>query len=118
MKRRDFLRATAALAAGGAIASASTAGSQQVPQASPLQSPGSFPPQIFGGGLLPRRKPSRLFEDLQFNYVFAVLLGSTYHRGADVGTCLAIADQVVDGDRMSAFRALAVAADRLSNIAS
>ena len=117
MKRREFLRATAALAAGGAITSASTVRTQEVPQTSPTQSPAPFSPQLLGGGFLPRRKVSRLVEDLQFNYIFAVLLGSTYHRGADVGTCLAIADQIVDGDRTSAFRALAVAADRLSNIA-
>jgi hypothetical protein len=118
MKRREFLRATAALAAAGAIGPAPSAKSQQVPQASPAQSPGQFSSRIFSGGLPVNRKLSRLFGDVQFNYVFAVLLGSAYYRGADAGACLAIADQIVDGDRMSAFRALAVAGDRLSNAAA
>ncbi|HEX7193637.1 MAG TPA: twin-arginine translocation signal domain-containing protein, partial [Chthoniobacterales bacterium] len=112
MKRREFLRATAALAAAGAISPAPVARSQEVPQPSPSQSPGQFSSQIFSWGLLGRRKRSRLFEDVQFNYVFALLLGSVYYKAADPGACLAIADQIIDGDRASAFRALAVAADR------
>jgi hypothetical protein len=119
MKRREFLRATAALAAAGAITRVPAARSQEAPQASPAQSPSRFSSQILdSGGLFGARRRSRLFEDIQFNYVFAVLLGSAYYKGADAGACLAIADRIVDGDRMSAFRALAVAADRLSNIAA
>jgi hypothetical protein len=118
MKRREFLRATAVLAATGAITPGPRASSQQVPQSSPAPIPGQFPSQIFSGSWLGNRKLSRLFEDVQFNYVFAFLLGSVYYKSADAGTCLAIADQIVDGDRMSAFRALAVAGDRLSNIAA
>jgi len=118
MKRREFLRATAVLAAAGAITPAPVARSQEIPQPSPSQSPGQFSPQILSWGLLSRRKRSRLFEDVQFNYVFALLLGSSYYKAADTGACLAIADQIIDGDRASAFRALAVAADRLSRIAA
>jgi hypothetical protein len=118
MKRREFLRATAVLAAAGAITPVPRASSQQVSQTTPTPGPGQLSSQILSGSPFGNRKLSRLFEDVQFNYVFAVLLGSVYYRGADAGTCLAIADQIVDGDRMSAFRALAVAGDRLSNIAA
>ena len=118
MKRREFLRATAALAAAGTIIPAPAARSQEVAQPSPSQSPGQFSSQMSGWGLLGRRKRSRLFEDVLLNYVFALLLGSAYYKAADAGACLAIADQIIDGDRGSAFRALLVAADRLSRIAA
>src|SRR5262245_52045374 len=119
MKRREFLRATAVLAAAGAITHAPTVRSQEVVQPSPSQNLGQFPsPQILSWGLLGRRKRSRLFEDVQLNYIFALLLGSSYYKAADAGACLAIADQVIDGERASAFRALAAAADRLSRIAA
>ena len=45
------------------------------------------------------------------------MLGGAYYRAADIGACLAIADQIVDGDRPSALRALLVAGDRLSAVA-
>jgi hypothetical protein len=116
MERREFLKATAALAAVGAIAPAVTVRSQEIPSRTPL--PGQLLPQISPNGPTGRRRQFRLFDDAYFNYIFSVLLGSAYHRGADVGTCLAIADQISDGDRSSAFRALAVAADRLSGLAA
>ena len=45
------------------------------------------------------------------------MLGAAYYRAADIGACLAIADQIIDGDRPSALRALLDAGDRLSAIA-
>jgi hypothetical protein len=117
MKRREFLRATAVLTAAGAVTPGPRASSQQL-SPSPASSPGQFSSQLLGGSPLVNRKKSRIFEDVQFNYIFAVLLGSVYYKGADTGTCLAIADQIIDGDRMSAFRALLAAGDRLSNVAA
>jgi pimeloyl-ACP methyl ester carboxylesterase len=58
-----------------------------------------------------------VFVDEEFNYIFQILLGSVYYRVAEVGTCLAIAEQIVDGDPASAFKACIVAGDRLSGIA-
>jgi hypothetical protein len=117
MKRREFLRATAALAATGAVTPAPWTDSEQISQLSPSPTPAQSPSPILGPWL-GSRKPSRLFEDVQFNYIFAFLLGSVYYKGAEAGMCLAIADQIADGDRMSAFRALVAAGDRLSNLAA
>ena len=49
--------------------------------------------------------------------MFQRMLGAAYYRAADIGACLTIADQIIDGDRPSALRALLVAGDRLSAIA-
>jgi pimeloyl-ACP methyl ester carboxylesterase len=118
MRRRDFLRATAAVAAGGSFVPRGIGAIQDAEpqQSSPSPSaPGQTPPEKFGEKLQPKlRKVSRFFEDSDINYVFQVLLGGAYYRTADIGTCLAIADQIVDGDRSSALRALLVAGDRLS----
>ncbi len=63
------------------------------------------------------RKASHFFEDPDINDVFQRMLGAAYYRAADIGACLAIADQIIDGDRPSALRALLAAGDRLSAIA-
>jgi len=121
MRRKDFLRAAAALAAAGSFAPRQIAAIQDAEpqQSSPSPSaPGQFPPEKFGDRLQPKlRKASRFFEDSEINYVFQVMLGGAYYRTADIGTCLAIADQIIDGDRPSALRALLVAGDRLSAVA-
>jgi alpha-beta hydrolase superfamily lysophospholipase len=118
MRRRDFLRATAAIAAGGSIAPLQIGSIQAVEpqQLSPSPTaPGQPLADKFGNALQPKiRKASRFFEDPDINYVFLTMLGGAYYRTADIGACLAIADQIVDGDRASAFRALLVAGDRLS----
>src|SRR3974377_872407 len=110
MRRRDFLRTTAALAAGGSIAPRQIASIQaaEPPPSSPFPSvPGPSLSEKFGETLQPKlRKASRFFEDPEINYVFQVMLGGAYYRAADIGACLAIADQIVDGNRPSAFRAL------------
>jgi hypothetical protein len=121
MKRREFLRTTAALAATGAIASSEMphAHAALTPSRSPEPSaPGQPAPQNFEGALRPKlRRASHFFEDPDMNYVLQHLLGAAYYRAADIGTCLTIADQIIDGDRPSALRALLVAGDRLSAIA-
>ena len=121
MRRRDFLRATAGLAAGGSIvppqiASVQAAEPQQL-SPSPTASSQSASEKL---GVTPQpklRKASHFFEDPDINYVFQGMLGGAYYRAADIGICLAIADQIVDGDRPSALRALLVAGDRLSALA-
>jgi pimeloyl-ACP methyl ester carboxylesterase len=121
MRRRDFLRATAALAAGGAAvprqtASAQTAESQQS-SPSPTASDQSAS-EKFGATPQPKLgKASHFFGDPDINYIFQVMLGGAYSRTADIGACLAIADQIIDGNRPSALRALLVAGDRLSALA-
>ncbi len=79
MRRREFLRATAALAAGGSIAPPQIA---SVEAAEPQQSspsptaPGQSPSEKFGNALQPKlRKASRFFEDPDINYVFQTMLG-------------------------------------------
>jgi dienelactone hydrolase len=122
MKRREFLWATAALAGGGSIVPRPIA-SAQAAESEPLSSPPGASSQSnsqkFSEVLQPKlRKASLFFEDQDTNYVFQELLGGAYYRAADIGACLAMADQIVDGDRLSALRALLVAGDRLSTTAA
>ena len=118
MKRRQFLSAAAALA-GGAIAGRSA----QPPNAIPVEQTPDMPAPTGTQPNAERQTPnakrplSRAFADEEFNYVFQILLGGAYYRVAEVGTCLAIAEQIVDGDSASAFKAMIVAGDRLSEIA-
>jgi alpha-beta hydrolase superfamily lysophospholipase len=121
MNRREFLKATAALAAAAPIASRQIASvpTEKVHLPSPSPSvTNSSPPQKFDEMLRPKlRKASHFFEDPDINDVFQRMLGAAYYRAADIGACLAIADQIIDGDRPSALRALLAAGDRLSAIA-
>jgi hypothetical protein len=65
----------------------------------------------------PPRDAARYFRDISINYEFLMMLGGAYNRMADVGTCLAIADQIgYDGDAAAAVRALTAAADRQAAI--
>lgn len=40
----------------------------------------------------------RFFESDDFEFMFSLTLGASYHRGADVGECLATAARIEDGD--------------------
>ena len=60
---------------------------------------------------------ARFFEDDEINFVFLIVLGGAYDRVADVGACLAIADQITDGDAASAYDAFTAAGARLAAIA-
>jgi hypothetical protein len=64
-----------------------------------------------------RRSAARFFADEDFNFVFHNVLGGAYYRIADVGACLAIADEITDGDSASAVQAMTAAGDRLAAIA-
>jgi hypothetical protein len=63
------------------------------------------------------RSAARFFQDDDFNFVFHNMLGGAYYKVADVGACLAIADQIKDGDSASAVQAMTAAGDRLAAIA-
>jgi hypothetical protein len=54
-------------------------------------------------------KTSAFFQDELTNVTFLIALGGAYYRAADVGTCLAIAAKIDDGDAASAFKAFSSA---------
>ncbi|HZS01572.1 MAG TPA: hypothetical protein VFE37_22840 [Chloroflexota bacterium] len=108
MKRRSFLGATAALGAGGLLA---TVQGGPRPAASQGQEGTMAPDQA------PTRSAARYFRDEDFNFVFLNMLGGAYYGAADIGACLAIADQITDGDSASAVQAMTAAGDRLAAIA-
>jgi hypothetical protein len=112
MKRREFLKATAALAAAGSVASRQIASVRAEEDHPPSPTPSAS--EVLRPKL---RSASHFFEDPDLNYVFQRMLGAAYYRAADIGACLSIADQIVDGDRSSALRALLIAGDRLSAVA-
>ena len=63
----------------------------------------------------PPRSAARYFGDFSINFEFLMMLGGAYNRLADVGACLAIADQVgYDGDAAAFVTATTAAADRLA----
>jgi hypothetical protein len=108
MKRRAFLRATTALALGGIA----TAGVD-----SPLAARIS---RHQGAAMQPSETgttTSRFFQDSDLNFVFLGMIGGAYYRAADVGACLAIADQITDGDAASAALAMIAAGARLAALA-
>lgn len=59
----------------------------------------------------------RFFEDDDFEFMMALALGATYHRGADVGECLSTAARIEDGDAESWFGEWKATADRLASVA-
>ena len=121
MKRRDFLKATAALAAAVPVASGQIDSVRA--EEDHLLSPGPSAPSLSPSqkteeAIRPKlRSASHFFQDPDVNEIFLRMLGAAYYRAADIGTCLTIADQIVDGDRASALRTLLIAGDRLSAIA-
>ena len=117
MKRRDFLKATAALATTGSVASRQIAfvHAEDRPVSPSPSAPDESSPHKVEEALRPKlRSASHFFEDPGINYIFQRMLGAAYYRAADIGACLTIADQIVDGDRPSALRALLIAGDRLT----
>jgi hypothetical protein len=63
------------------------------------------------------RSAAQFFQDDDFNFVFLNMLSGAFYGVADVGACLAIADQITDGDAASAVAATIAAGDRLATIA-
>ncbi len=61
-----------------------------------------------------RHSGAGFFQDDDFNYVFLGMPGGAHYQVADVGACLAIADQITDGDAAIAFQAMTAAGERLT----
>ena len=55
----------------------------------------------------------RFFENDDFEFMFSLALGASYHRGADVGECLATAARIDDGDFEQWFGHWRATAERL-----
>ncbi len=65
----------------------------------------------------PPRSAARFFRDFGINFEFLNMFGGAYNHLADVGTCLAIADQVgYDGDAAAFVAATTAAGDRQAAI--
>lgn len=111
MERRGFLKASAALAAGAFAAHSGT------PRRAAATATNAGPGQTQPAGVAPqqaRRAAARFFEDEALNFSFLTMLGLTYDRAADIGACLAIADQIDETKPASAVAALTSAGDRLA----
>src|SRR5215204_5267200 len=108
MQRRRFLQAAATLGSAGVLTAVqgdlSPAAGRGEMRATMQQAPA------------PARSAARFFQDEEFNFVFHNMLGGAYYGVAEVGTCLAIADQITDGDAASAFRAMTAAGDRFAAV--
>jgi hypothetical protein len=94
MTRRDLLRASALVGAGTVLAPgvAGSAAAQPAPPSS----------------------PDMFFHDSDLNYNFLVLLGWARYGLVDVGSCLAIASQIKEGDPASVVQAFTAAGDRFA----
>src|SRR5918999_447566 len=64
-----------------------------------------------------RSRTSTFFQDETTNFTFLIALGGAHYRAADVGTCLAIADRIQEGDPASAFEAFSDGGARLEAMA-
>jgi hypothetical protein len=109
MDRRDFLRTTAATAAGGIGAIGVTGGVTAQPagrQGAPMTT-----------GQTPPASASQFFRDPALNFEFLNLLGGAYYGVSEVGACLEIADQAKDGTAKSAVAALLSMGRRMAGIA-
>jgi hypothetical protein len=108
LNRRSFLQATAGLTGAGVMAAG--AGSQG-------ERMGTAAAQTFPQEPSPPRSAARYFRDFDINFEFLMMLGGAYYRLADIGTCLAIADEITyEGDAAAAVRAMTAAGERLAAI--
>lgn len=57
------------------------------------------------------------FKDDDFEFMMLLTLGSTYHKGADIGECLSAAASIEDGDYEGWYRAWLTTADRVRGVA-
>jgi hypothetical protein len=62
-------------------------------------------------------KTDRFFEADDFEFMFALALGATYHRGADVGECLSTGARIGEGDFEGWYREWKATGDRLAEAA-
>ncbi len=56
----------------------------------------------------------RFFESDEFEFMFSLAIGASYHQGADVGECLATAARIEDGDFEGWYREWKATGDRLA----
>ena len=91
MNRFAFIGATAALGSTAGIAPAIA------------QSP---PSALAAGTPTSARAGDAFFTDAPMNFIFLIVLGGVYYGVGDVGTALAMINEVVDGDSGSAYAAL------------
>lgn len=106
MKRRTFLQATAGLTGAAAVGAApgSPAASAAAGAARTMMQDQPVP-----------RSATRYFQNFGLNFEFLNMIGGAFNRLADVGTCLAMAEQIgFDGDAAAAVRVFTATADRLA----
>src|ERR1700727_2960157 len=94
MNRPGFLASTAAL---GAATAAQPAVAQPAPSAAPAAAPAS--PAA-------RKRFSDFFADSAMNFILLNTIGQCAYGIGDVGTTLAMFDQIEDGNPASAFNAM------------
>src|SRR4051812_16163188 len=94
-----------------------TAGALSAAGGSPRPAAGQSGGATAAPGQATKRSAARFFEDEDFDFVFHNMLGGAFYGVADVGACLAIADEIADGDAASAVQALTAAGDRYAAIA-
>ena len=105
MNRRRLFRASALAGAGAVLAPglAGPAAAQRV-SATPAAEPA------------PPSSPDTFFHDPDLNYNLLILLGYARFGLVDVGSCLAIASEIKDGDPASVVQALTAAGDRFAAV--
>jgi hypothetical protein len=60
----------------------------------------------------------KFFKNDDFEFMTELALGATYHRGADIGECLATIARIEDGDAESWFVEWRATAERIATIAA
>src|SRR5215203_1273019 len=108
MRRRSFLRGAAALGTAGVLSTAQNG-------VRPVAGQGREGAMAVNRASM--RSAARFFEGEEFNFIFNMMLGGAYYGLADAGACLAIGDQITDGDAASAVEAMTAAGDRYAAIA-
>ncbi|MBV9580886.1 MAG: hypothetical protein JO057_20080, partial [Chloroflexi bacterium] len=105
MNRRALIRGSAFAGAGTLLASSllpTSVGAQAAP-ATPAATPAATAHDMF-------------FKDEDLNFNFLVMLGFARYGLVDVGSALAVADRITDGNAASAVQALTDAGDQFAAI--
>lgn len=105
MNRRRFLNASALSSAGVLLSPAVTGTANAQPVSSPPDATTTAP-----------SSHDTFFHDADLNYHILSVLGFARYGLVDVGSCLAIANQIVDGDPASVVQAFTAAGDQFAAI--
>ncbi|MBV9175313.1 MAG: hypothetical protein JOZ81_35095 [Chloroflexi bacterium] len=105
MNRRYLLRASA-VASAGTLLTPVLAGSAAAQRVSAMPEAGAAAPS----------STDTFFQDAELNYNFLTLLGFARYGLVDVGSCLAIASQITDGDPASVVQAFTAAGDQFAAV--